>query len=613
MLNGITPRAVKSFSDVGIMHQQAVKLGFLVDVQMGTHLMGLYSKSGCLESACKMFDEMPHRNTVTWTVLITSFSTIGRYSRALEIFSTMVKEGNSPNCITLAGIFKCYARIRVLKQGKSLHGWIIRKAMESDTVLVNSMVDFYGKCGALSYASTLFDSMPERDHTSWNIMIEACLKTGDVQGSVDLFTRLPYRDVVSWNTVINGLIKNDYCTVAMKFLYQMAQEGPSFSHFTFSMALSLVGTVSLLDLGREIHGRLLRSDANLDGFVRCSLIDMYGKCGSMEYASNVFRMIRDPSDTISCSSMVAGYVHNQMHEEALNFFQNMLDEHVMINFYTLTTVTAICSLLGILAVGRQIHGFAVKSGYASDIYLSSAIIDMYGKCGSLDDARSIFKIDKKDNLVLWTSLIASYASHGRGREAVETFEMMLYSKIIPNEVTFLNVLCACSHAGLVKEGYKYLRMMREEFGLVPSVEHLTCVVDLLGKAGLIKEAINFIYENNISKVSASWMSLLSACRLHRNVDVASMASDKLLEIDGFDASHLLLLSNTYLASGDQEHASRISMMMEKNGVHSRAGLSWIQLENRMHIFIAGDQSHPQIDEINYCLSKLILRLKGMNV
>lgn len=607
-----TSRSLKSIADVGMIHLRAAKLGLSVDVQVGTYLMSLYSKCGCLESARKLFGEMPHRNTVTWTVLITGFSGIGQYPQALGIFAQMLNDGVSPNCVTLASVFKCCAGGKDVKRGKGLHGWILRNGIGSDAVLGNSMVDFYAKCGDFHHATTMFHLMPERDRASWNIMIGAHLQAGDVQGSVELFKQLPFRDVVTWNTLINGQVQNGCHKMALEFLYWMAEAGPAFSHFTFSMALSLVGTLSLPELGRQIHAKLLRSEAGLDGFIRSSLVDMYGKCGNMKSASAVFSNISDPLNTIPWSSMVAGYVHNQRHGEALSLFQRMLDECVEVDLYTLTSIATACSHLGILAQGRQIHAFAEKLGHASDIHLSSAITDMYGKCGSLEDARAVFEKSKKGNLVLWTSMIASYASHGRGREAIQTFELMLESKISPNEVTFVSVLCACSHAGLVREGYNYLRSMREDFGLVPGAEHLTCMVDLLGRAGLIEEARDFIYENNISKVGASWKALLSACRLQGNVDVARCASEHLVKLEPFDAGSYLLLSNLYSTTRQWADASRIRRKMEDNGVRSHPGMSWIQLKNSVHMFIAGDRSHPQTEEIYSCLSKLIPRLKGMD-
>ncbi|XP_078440856.1 pentatricopeptide repeat-containing protein At1g08070, chloroplastic-like isoform X2 [Wolffia australiana] len=531
---------------------------------------------------------------------------------ALEAFARMLNDGSLPNCVTLSSVFKSCAGLRALKHGKILHGWILRSGIESDTIMINSMVDLYAKCGELYSANKVFDSMSDRDHTSWNIMIEAHLQSGEIQRSLDFFQRLPSRDVVSWNTVINGLIRSGCLKIALQFLYQMAEKGPTFSHFTFSMALSLVSSLSLLNLGREIHGRLLRLDLCFDRFIRCSLLDMYSKCGNMESAFTVFQSMSTSLDTISWSWMMAGYAHNQMHEKALEFFQRGLNENIRIDLHSLTTGTAICSYLGLLFLGMQLHAFAVKRGHASDTYLSSAIIDMYGKCGSLQDALEVFSMAKKDNLVIWTSMIDSYASHGGGREAIHAFNMMLESNITPNEVTFLSVMCACNHSGLVNEGYGYLKLMGERFGLVPGVEHLTCVVDLLCKAGYIAEAIRFIHENDISMVSASWKALLSACRVDDNFKAARYASEKLIKLGAFDVGNYLVLLKVCLAKGHCREGFHRWRVMEENGGWDRSGCSWLLLESGVHVFVAGDQAHEQIDEIVYCLDRLIPRLKGWN-
>ncbi|XP_078440872.1 putative pentatricopeptide repeat-containing protein At3g47840 isoform X5 [Wolffia australiana] len=241
MLRWSTSKAVKNVVDVGKVHQQAAKLGLLEDIKVGTHLLSLYWKCGCSDSVCRLFNDLPNHNTVTYTILITSFSSSGRYSMALEAFARMLNDGSLPNCVTLSSVFKSCAGLRALKHGKILHGWILRSGIESDTIMINSMVDLYAKCGELYSANKVFDSMSDRDHTSWNIMIEAHLQSGEIQRSLDFFQRLPSRDVVSWNTVINGLIRSGCLKIALQFLYQMAEKGArlifsvSFQFYQMSM------------------------------------------------------------------------------------------------------------------------------------------------------------------------------------------------------------------------------------------------------------------------------------------------------------------------------------------------------------------------------------------
>ncbi|MQL83552.1 hypothetical protein Taro_016045 [Colocasia esculenta] len=619
-------RSARNVAEVEIVHSSAVKLGFARQVLAGTHLMSLYTKVGCLDSAHKLFGEMPSRNTATWTVLITGFSGAGFYSVAFDLFAQMLHEGVFPNHVTLPSVFKCYASMEDLGGGKEVHGWLLRNVVRSDVVLDNSIVDFYAKCGDLVYAGRVFDSMADRDNVSWNVMLGAYLRVGDVPGSIEFFKRSPSLDVASWNMMINGQMQNGVHGMALESLYQMVELGSSFSPITFSVALALAGTLSLLELGMQIHCKLVRSETYVDGFVRNSLMDMYCKCGDMESASIVFskvpcsgRKVRasavrsdgSTAETVSWSCMVSGYVHNGRHVDAFKLFRRLFREGAAVDAFSVTNIISACSYAGFLAQGKQIHACAEKLGYASDVYLSSAIIDMYGKCGSLHDAEVVFRKAESWSVVFWTSMIGAYASHGQGREAIRIFEMMLDKNIRPNEISFVGLLSACSHAGLIGEGYKYFRLMKEEFGLAPTVQHLTCVVDLLGRAGLLHEARAFIYENGIAYLGVAWKALLSACRFHKAVDMAKFASEQLAPLEPCDSGSLVLLSNIYSTANQWVQGSRFRRMMQEKGIRKQPGMSWIHLGNEVHTFVAGDRSHPQMDRIYSYLYRLIPRLKEM--
>ncbi|XP_042483508.1 pentatricopeptide repeat-containing protein At2g03880, mitochondrial-like [Macadamia integrifolia] len=610
--------------DVERLHSQAVKNGSAQHREVGNHLLNLYVKCANLDQAQKLFDEIPNRDVRTWTILITGFAQLGPAKLGLDLFSWMQYDGVFPNCFTLTIVLKCCSCLNDLQKGKEIHGWVLRKGVGFDVVLENAMIDHYVKYGNFNYARTIFESMPNRDTVSWNIMIGAYLHNGDVDKSLELFRRLPVKDVASWNTIIAGMMQNGYNMKALELLYQMGEVGPHFKNITFSIALAIFASLSLLELGRQTHGKVLRVGLQSDGFIRNSLIDMYCKCGKMEKALAISKIRPQAtngmqssnisydaltSNSVLWSSIVSGYVQNGRVEDALKLFREMLHEGVEMDQFILTTIASACANAGILEQGLQIHTLIEKSGHKLDVFLGSAIIDMYAKCGSLDDALSIFLQTNNRNTVLWTSMISGCALHGQGREATQLFELMLKEGIRPNEVSFVGVLSGCSHAGLVEEGHAYFRSMLEDFGIVPGVEHFTCMVDLLGRAGHLDEAEEFIHSNGISRITSVWKALLSACRLHKKFVMGKRVSDRLLELEPFSAGPYVLLSNICATSHRWEEVAEARSIMEQRGIKKSPGQSWIQLKNQLHTFFMGDRSHPQATEIDSYLERLISRLK----
>ncbi|KAJ9176127.1 hypothetical protein P3X46_011472 [Hevea brasiliensis] len=575
-----------------LLHAYVIKNGSLQSLGICNYLLNLYvRKSQNLYHAHKLFDEILARDIRTWTILISGFAHYENYKMVLHLFRKMQREGVYPNQFTLSSVLKCCSTLCELRNGKAIHGWILTNEIGLDVVLENSILDLYVKCGALDYAQRLFKSMEWKDTVSWNIMISAYLHMGHVQRALDLFLSLNFKDVTSWNTIMDGLMKNGFERTALELLYKMLEIGPMFNAFTFSIALNLVSCLSLLELGKQIHGQVLRLVLHNNGFIRNSLLGMYCKCGKMEEASMTLRTIPlkiscDDSlaEIVSWSSMVSGYVRNGKYESALQTFRFMVNEQVVVDKFTLTSIVSACANKGILELGRQVHAHIQKIGHKLDSHLCSSLIDMYAKCGSLNDAQRIFKQNIDMNVVLWTSMISAFAFHGQGQEAVQLFECMMNERIKPNEITFIGVLIACNHAGLLEEGCKYFELMQKVYGIKPGFEHYTCMVDLYGRSGRLNEAKEFIHENGISHLSAVWKSFLSCCRLHKNVEMGKWVSERLLKLEQSDAGSYILLSNMYSTDHRWEEAANVRSLMRQRRVNKLPGLSWIQLKNQVHNF-----------------------------
>jgi pentatricopeptide repeat protein len=393
----------------------------------------------------------------------------------------------------------------------------------------------------------------------------------------------------------------------------MARARVAFNHYTYSTALALAGMLSLPRLGRQLHARVLTAAAEADAFVRSSLMDMYCKCGAMDSALSIFdRCSRLTGDVnFAWSTMVAGYIQNGREEEALEFFRLMLRRGVAADRFTLTSAVAACANAGMVEQGRQVHGCVQKLGHIIDAPLASAIVDMYAKCGNLDDACRMFSRARTKSVALWTSMLCSYASHGKSRMAIQLFNTMTAEKITPNEVTLVGVLSACSHGRLVTEGDRFFKLMQEEYGIVPSIEHYNCMVDLYGRAGLLDKANNFIMENKIRHEAIVWKTLLSACRVHKDMEHAKLASGNLIHLEQCDAGSYVMMSNMYATHSKWLDTLKLRSSMREKRVWKQPGRSWIHLKNIVHTFVAGDIAHPRSTEIYDYLEKLMGRLKEL--
>lgn len=605
------------------VHANLLKNGTFGELSVTNYVLSLYIKSKDLVCAVQMFDEMLDRDVRSWTMIISGLVQVGSCRMALDMFADMHKEGIVPNQFTFSSVLKCCSTLNEVRMGKSVHGWIVCNGVFVDTALENSVLDFYVKCGSFDSAKLYIESMTNKDIVSWNIMINAYIQIGDMETALGLFRRLPVKDASSWNTIIRGHLQNDNYGIAMELLYEMVKSGTALSKETFSIAFGLVASLTALDLGMQIHGRLLRSGIHHDGFLRNSLVDFYSKCGEMEKASFVYQGFPKCNASDRCSknnnkslphsfsqsSMVTGYVQNGKLQEALKMFTTMVTDRFEVDKFTLTSIVTGCANAGLLELGQLIHAQIVKAGQPFDIFLSSSMIDMYAKCGELDDAWSIFRETKVRNTVLWTSVISGYGLHGRGRDAIQMFNWMLAEGIKPNEISFVGLLTACSHAGLLNEGIHYFMVMKEEFGIKPQVEHFTCMVDLFGRSGRLDDIKDFISKNKISNVASVWRSFLSSCRIHRNIEMAKWVSDKLFELEPPTAGSYILLSNT-CASGDKwDDVAQVRGLMKDMGLMKHPGQSWIQLKNQVHSFVMGDRSHPEEAAIYSYLNELIQRLK----
>eukprot|EP01018_Ginkgo_biloba_P013191 Gb_32451 [translate_table: standard] len=609
------------------IHQEIITNGFQSDVFVGNALIDMYAKCGKIETARHLFDKMPRRDEASWNSLIAAYTRHGLFVEALTLFQLMQRTGIRPNQRTFASVLPACANLASLEQGVEVHEEIVRSGFQSNVFVMSALVDMYAKCGNIESARQLFDEITQRDAVSWNGMIAAYTRHGPFKEALTLF-------------------------------HEMQQTGIQPTQRTYVIVLAACASLTALEEGIEIHKEIIKSGFQSDVYAQGALVDMYAKCGSIErarvlfdkmpqqnaiswstmiagYTENgqvdearkLFQEMPEPSmiswtamitgymqmgcidealklfqemperDIVSWTTMIAGYVHNGQALEALKLFRQMQLAGVKPNANTFASVLPACANLAALEQGMDIHEDIIRSGFQSHVFVESALVDMYAKCGSIKVARSLFDKMRERDVVSWTAMIAGYAMHGCGKEALKLFEQMQYSGMNPNHVTLVSVLTACCHAGLVDEGQQYFHRMSQYYHIAPAMEHYVCMVDLLGRAGHLNEARDFINKMPMKPDATVWTCLLGACRMHNNIELGESVAALLFELDPKSVAPYVLLSNIYSAAGRWDDSENVRSMMKDRGIKKKPGCSWIEVNKYVHAFLVGDKSHPQTENL----------------
>ncbi|XP_004495951.1 pentatricopeptide repeat-containing protein At3g62890 [Cicer arietinum] len=413
---------------------------------------------------------------------------------------------------------------------------------------------------------------------------------------------------------------------------------------TFPFLLQSLNNPSHLSLALQLHVQIFLLGLSDDPFVQTSLINMYSSCGSVPFAHRVFDEIPQPDvsswnaiihanakvgmihvarklfdhmpqrNVISWSCMIHGYVSCGEYKAALSLFRNLqvLEGHrIRPNEFTLTSVLSACAKLGALQHGKWVHAYIDKSGMKIDVVLGTALIDMYAKCGNIERAKCIFYnmgLEEKD-VMAWSAIIAALAMHGLSKECIELFEKMINDGVWPNAVTFVGVLCACVHGGLVSEGNQYFKRMKEEYGVSPLIQHYGCMVDLYSRAGRIGDAWDIVKSIPMEPDVMIWGALLSGARMHGDIETCEISIKKLIELDPKNSGAYVLLSNVYAKMGKWREVRHLRDVMELRGVKKVPGCSLVEIDGVLHEFSAGEDSHPETQNIYRMIDEIMKRLE----
>ncbi|KFK43734.1 hypothetical protein AALP_AA1G165800 [Arabis alpina] len=541
---------------------------------LANYLINFYSKLDKPESARIVLRLTPSRNVVSWTSLISGLVHNGHFSSALFEFIEMRRDGVFPNEFTFPCVFKATASLRVPFTGKQIHALAVKCGRILDVFGGCSCFDMYCKSRLKEDARKLFDEIPERNLETWNAFMS--------------------------NSVMDGSFRE-----AIGAFVEFRRIGGNPNSITFCAFLNACSDGLLLSLGEQLQGLMFRIGFDRDVSVCNGLIDFYGKCKQVRCSEVVFGEM-GTKNAVSWCSLVAAYVQNHEDEKASMLYRRSRKEIVETSDFMISSGLSACAGMAGLELGRSIHGHAVKACVERTIFVGSALVDMYGKCGCIEDSEQAFDEMPEKNLVTLNSLIGGYAHQGQVDMALALFEKMAPRGRgpSPNYMTFVSLLSACSRAGAVETGMKIFDSMKSIYSIEPGAEHYSCVVDMLGRAGMVERAYELIKKMPIKPTISVWGALQNACRMHGKQHLGILAAENLFKLDPKDSGNHVLLSNTFAAAGRWAEANSVREEMKGVGIKKGTGYSWITVKNQVHAFQAKDKSHIMNKEIQTTLTKL---------
>ncbi|KAL7601003.1 hypothetical protein Lser_V15G27140 [Lactuca serriola] len=468
-------------------------------------------------------------------------------------------------------ILKTFIARRAIQPGRQLHAHLCLIGLGNDTILCGKLVDLYCSCNHVSNAHLLFDRISKRNVFLWNVLIREYAWNGPYNAAISLYFEM----------INNGVFPNNY---------------------TFTYVLKACSNLSAIDMGRNVHDHMVRTGWEMDVFVGASLINMYAKCGNVSNARQVFDKILQ-RDVVIWNSMLAAYAQNNHPEDCLVLCSELASKMVRPIVATLVTTISAAAAMAALPQGRELHGYSWRQGFYFQDKVKTALVDMYAKSGYVKVARNLFNQLSEKRIASWNVMITGYAMHGHATEALNLFEKMT-CEANPDHITFVGVLSACNHGGLLEKGREYFESMIHNYKIQPTVQHYSCIVDLIGHYGRLDEAYNMIKNMSVGPDAGVWGALLHSCKFHGNIELGELALEKLTELEPDEPGNYVIMSNIYAQVGRYSGVEKIRELMTKRELKKDVACSWIEVNNKVNTFLSGDTSHPMSDEIDAELKRV---------
>ncbi|CAI9287251.1 unnamed protein product [Lactuca saligna] len=574
MLSGVS-----EYTHVQSLHASAIQYGFDCDLSLANCFLSLYGKYGSVTDAKNLFESMANRDIVSWNSLVSAYALIDDVREISQLLSRMLVSGLNPDQQTFGSLVSAATRQGNLRIGKLVHGKIVISGFEMDFQVKTLLITMY-------------------------------LKFRDLTNAYQIFESTPNKDMILWTSMISGLLWNACPDKSLELFHKMliAQVMPSTT--TISCALAACAQMGSLLLGTSIHGYILRKKILLDIPTQNSLITMYAKCGRLNQSCTLFETMNH-KDVVTWNAMVAGYAQNGELSNALYIFNKMRESFERPDEVTVVSLLQACASIGAYHQGRWIHNFVVRNclGGSRSLLIDTALVDMYFKCGNMKNARECFDRMSQHDVVSWSIVIGGYGSHGEGEKALKMFSEFLETGIQPNHVTFLSVLCACSHNGLVKEGVRLFETMTNRFKIEPKLEHCACVVDLLCRAGRVEDAYDFYKKMFKEPVVDVLGILLDGCRIKGNKVLGDVIACDIRSLKPEDPGNLVQLVHNYASSGGWDGVGEAWIQMRGLGLKKIPGWSFVELNGNITTFYKDHTSHPEYHDIVMCLKAMAMHIK----
>lgn len=528
------------------LHCDAIKVGGADGFVMNS-LVDMYAKAEDLECARKVFERIPDRNVVSWTSMISGCVQNGFASDGLLLFNKMRQDNVPPSEYTIATVITACSALFGLHQGRWMHGSVIKQGLMSNSFISAALLDMYVKCGELDHARCVFDE-------------------------------LSYIDLVLWTTMIVGYTQNGNPLDALRLFLDKRFANIAPNSVTTATVLSASAQLRDLSLGKSIHGLAVKLGLVEYNVVGNALVDMYAKCQAVSEADRIFGRISN-KDVVAWNSMISGYAENNMGDDALMLFKQMSLQGSSPDAISVVNALSASVCLGDLLIGKSIHGYAVKHAFVSNIYVDTALLNLYNKCGDLLSARRVFDEMNDRNSVTWCAMIGGYGMQGDSAGSIHLFGEMLKDGVYPNDIAFTSILSTCSHSGMVTAGKRYFDSMAQHFNITPSMKHYACMVDVLARAGNLEDALEFIDNMPMQADTSVWGAFLHGCELHSRLQFAEEAIKRMMVLHPERPDLYVLISNLYTSNGMWDKSLAIRRWMQEKGLVKLPGCSSVGHEN----------------------------------
>lgn len=643
------------------IHSQIIRTSAFRSAFLAARLISVYAKNfGLLKDARQVFETISKldeintkRNMLLWNSILRANVMQGEYNEALELYCKMRKVGFFPDGFGFPLIVKASGNAMVggsnYKLCTSVHCHVFQMGFQDHIHVVNELLGMYGKIGRMDIACQIFDRMPERTQISWNTMISGFANNFDCENAYMMFARMELEgwgpNSVTWTSLLSSFCRCGHHEETLRLYRMMREKGIEATAEALAVAVSVCVYINAFCAGKNLHGYVIKGGFCNYSFVINSLICMYGKNCAVKEAESLFSGLESKSivswnalissfaesglcnealavleklddgytvvrsNVISWTAVIGAFAANGRFEESLELFRQMQIAKVSANSVTIASILIACAGLSALCLGKQIHAYVIRALIDRKLLVGNGLINMYMKCGSPEEANIVFEGSGNRDLFSWNTMITGYGMLGLGDKALQIFYHMINIGFKPDEVTFVAILSACSHAGLVAEGRNLFYLMVREFRIEPKIEHYACMVDLLGRAGLLLEAIDIVKNMPMEPNACVWGALLNSCKMYKNTDVAEETAAQISSLEPVTTGSFMLLSNLYAAHGRWEDSAKVRHSAKTTGLKKSPGQSWIEVKKKVHTFLAGKALDSGMKDIYRVLNDLSLQME----